>query len=276
MGVIDAVDAINFLLIYYSIDMSIEIIPVEMPIDITNMNDFLENLGSRVEGLLMDKDILVIASKILLKAKRLYIKLDDVEPSNKAVSLANKYDMDPRFVELILKNSSIVLGGVDGVLLTYIDNVLSANSGLDRKNIGIDMASLPPHLLRGSAEEVAEYIHREFGLKVAVLITDSIVYPLRMGTRQYVVDLYGLPPLIDYRGGRDLYDRTIQFTRMNLADEIASAAHLVMGEGDEATPLAIVRGVSYSYLDEDRVDDLYIKPSQCLYQTLYPQDMKNR
>jgi len=249
--------------------MEIRIIPVKIDEELDNMEDFLKTLGDKLEGILEEGDVVVIASKILLKVRGLYIQLDDVKPSDKAVKLANLYNMDPRYVELILSYSDKVLGGVDKVLLTYAGKVLTANAGLDRKNIGGGRVSLPPYLLRGVSKEIYEYLLKRLGVKVGVVITDSVVHPLRMGTRLYAVDLYGFEPIKDYRGKEDIFGRNIVFTRMNLADEISSAAHLVMGEGREKIPVAIIKGLKLSLVERDLTQEIHIDPKECLYKDLY-------
>jgi len=174
------------------------------------------------------------------------------------MGLARRYNIDPRMAQLILQYSEAVIGGVEGVILTYTGGVLAANAGIDRKNVGLGRAALPPHLLRGVAREVREALNHSLGIDIGIVITDSVVYPLRMGTRAYAVDVAGIAPLRDYRGEEDLYGRRIEFTVLNIADEVASAAHLVMGEGGESRPGAIVRGLGIA--GDGSWEDLLIEP----------------
>ena len=254
--------------------MEIRIIPIEIDQEFKDMEEFKEILKEKLRGKVDNGDILVIASKVLLKARGLYTELKDIEPSGEALRLAKKYKVDPRFAELILKYSDTILGGVDGVVLTYAGKVLTANAGLDRKNIGVGRVSLPPYLLTGISKEIHDYLKEGLGVRLGIIITDSVVYPLRMGTRLYAVDVYGFEPVRDYRGEEDIYGRNIVFTRLNLADEISSAAHLVMGEGREKIPAALIKGLDVKLLDEEVTNKLRIPPSECLYRELYPKELR--
>ncbi len=252
----------------------LSIIPVEMWVE-RGWSRFTEELRNKLDGLISDGDIVVYASKPLLIAKGFIVKTSEVKPSNQALELARRYNVEPVTAELAIRYSEYVLGGVDQVLLTISGGVFTANGGVDRKNVGLDMASLPPHLLRGTACELKEMVDNWFGVSTAAVIIDSVVYPLRMGTRAYAVDVCGLKPLEDYRGRSDLYGRTIKFTVLNIADEVASAAHLVMGEGAEAKPIAVVKGLENYVVDNavDGTDMLKIHPMYCLYRELYPKEL---
>ncbi len=254
--------------------MEVRILPIKYDVETKDFKEFKRILVEKLDGKIDEGDVLVIASKILLRVKGLYIQLEGIEPSEDAIRLSNKYGLDPRFAELIVKYSDVVLGGVEGAILTYAGGVLTANAGLDRKNIGLGMASLPPYLLRGTAKEIYNYIKETLGFRIGVIITDSVVYPLRMGTRLYAVDIYGFDPIKDYRGVEDIYGRNILFTRLNLADEVASAAHLVMGEGRERIPAVLIKGLDIRLVEDIGADKLMISPSECLYKDLYPKDLK--
>lgn len=250
----------------------VELIPLKIDL-YEDWLKFLENVSDNIKELIDEGDILVLASKVVLKTKKLFKSLGEVIPSKEAREIASRYKMDPRFVELILEYSKYILGGVEGVLLTYTGDIFTANAGLDRKNIGVDKVSLPPYLLRGTAREIYEFLVRRLGKKIGVVISDSIVYPLRLGTRAYAIDVYGFKPIRDYRGSRDLYGREIMYTRLNLADELASAAHLVMGEGRERIPVVLIKGVDIELYEGEVTDDLLIPPKECLYKDIYPEEI---
>ena len=246
----------------------IRIIPLSIDVG-EDFEKFILNVAMKIRFIADDNDILVFASKPILKAKKMYINLDDVEPGSIAKKIAEKYDLDPRMAELIIRYSDRVIGGVKEVLLTFTKGVFTANAGLDRKNIGEKYVALPPHLLIGTAKEIHRKIYEMVGLRLGIVITDSVVYPLRLGTRAYAVDIYGFNPVRDYRGSKDLYGRRIRYTLLNLADEIASAAHLAMGEGDEGIPVVLIKGVKIEPGEKYKVGDLLIRPEDCLYNSLY-------
>ena len=249
----------------------ISIIPIEMRVE-PGWREFLDKLVERLRTMIRDGDILVLASKPLLMAREMYVELNKVLLSKYAIMLAEEYRVDPRMAQLVTEYSDAILGGVEGVILTYTGGVLTANAGIDRKNIGHGRAALPPHLLRGVANEIRNVVVHRLEVEIGVVITDSVVYPLRMGTRAYAVDIAGIKPLRDYRGEKDMYGRRIEYTVLNLADEIASAAHLVMGEGSESRPGALVRGIDI--LGEGTWRDLVIEPDKCLYRDLYPPEVR--
>jgi len=233
---------------------------------------FIDEMVGILADMLEEGDILVYASKPLLIAREMVVEERDVDSSEEARRLSERYGLDPPFTELIIRYSQRVLGGVEGVLLTLAGDVFTANAGMDRKNVGLGRVALPPHLLKGVACELRRVIMDRLGVEVGIVISDSVVYPLRLGTRAYAVDICGIKPIKNYVGSRDLYGRVIRFTVLNVADELASAAHLVMGEGDEETPMAVIRGLT-EYLGEGDIDMLKIPPSRCLYRDLYPQDL---
>jgi len=190
-------------------------------------------------------DIIVVTSKAVSKAEGRLVKLDKVRPSPKAVKLARRLNKDPRIVELILKESRRVLRVERGIIITRTKHgIVCANSGVDQSNVPEGYAALLPKDPDRSAEKIAEQIEARTGVKPAVIITDTYGRPWRRGQVQFAIGVYGLNPILDYRGKPDTYGRVLKVTEIAVADELASAAELVMGK-TKMCPAALIRGYEY-------------------------------
>lgn len=210
-------------------------------------------------------DILAIASKAVATFQNQMTRLDSVEPSERAKKLAGRYDLKPGFVEVVLREADRVYGGVPKALLTLKDNILTANSGVDRKNAPKGYAIMWPNEPFKTAEELRSRIFEITSKRVGVIIVDSRVTPLRLGTTGLALAVAGFEPVKDHRGKRDLYGNTIVITRHAVADDLASAAHLLMGESDERTPLVLIKDAPVKPTDHVESSSLVIRPKQCLY-----------
>lgn len=249
-------------------NLSVELYPIKTRI-ISSKDNFIEILLDSIPIKPMDKDVIIISSKPILISLNKIIKLSDVKVSQEAFEIARKYDLDPRFAELVLEYSDKIYGGVENTILTEKDGVMIANAGLDRKNSGIDLISESPTCLRGYAKEIYNSVLKRFGVRVGVIIRDSVVFPLRRGTRSIAIDTYGFETIIDYRGKRDLFGRVVQVTQLALADELSSAAHILMGECDESIPAVLIRGLDIKLSEEEYTELLTIPEDECIYKDLY-------
>jgi len=198
-----------------------------------------------------DGDIVVVAQKIVSKSEGRYVDLAKIRPSPRAVSLAAEVHKDPRLVEVILSESRRVVRKRPGVLIVeHRLGFIMANAGVDRSNIEADIAAEPVLLLPSdpdaSAAELHEQFAAHFGKRLAVIITDSWGRAWRHGTVGVALGVAGLPALLDLRGRPDLFGRELRVTQIGFADEIASAASLVMGQADEGRPAVLVRGLTWS------------------------------
>jgi coenzyme F420-0:L-glutamate ligase len=185
------------------------------------------------------------------------------------MKLAEKSGLEPGFVELVLREAEHVYGSVSRALLTMKHGVLVANAGIDHKNAPPNHACLWPEDPNATAEVLRHSLQELTGKKLGVLLVDSHVAPLRMGTVGFALGLAGFEPIRDCRGAVDLYGKPLLITRMNLADDLASAAHLAMGETDERVPVVIVRGAPVKVTDEYDSGALRIPVSQDLYLTVF-------
>jgi coenzyme F420-0:L-glutamate ligase/coenzyme F420-1:gamma-L-glutamate ligase len=200
---------------------------------------------------LADGDVLVLAQKIVSKAEDCFVDLARVTPSAAAVELAGLVGKDPRLVEVILSESRGVIRAKPGVLITeHRSGAIMANAGVDASNVapadgGALVLKLPLDC-DASAEALRAHLCARTGRSVAVIINDSFGRPWRQGTVGVALGVAGLPALLDMRGQPDLFGRILRVTETGFADEIAAAASLLMGQADEACPVILVRGLTWS------------------------------
>jgi coenzyme F420-0:L-glutamate ligase/coenzyme F420-1:gamma-L-glutamate ligase len=211
---------------------------------------------------LRDGDVLVLAQKIVSKAEGRYVDLATVEAGERALALSNDVQKDPRLVEVILRESRQVLRHKANVLIVeHRLGFVLANAGVDQSNVDPRRGAEPVLLLPEDPDKSARLLHeglrRRLNKNVAVIVNDSLGRAWRLGAA-------GLPALRDLRGQPDLYDRPLQVSETGFADEIAAAASLLMGQADEATPVIVVRGLTWpaktspaAQLLRDAKDDLF-------------------
>lgn len=194
-------------------------------------------------------DILVVTSKIVSKAEGRFVNLRTVEPSRRAQELAEQTGKDPRLVEMILREAQAVSRAAPGVLITrHRLGFTSANAAIDHSNVGADEDEilLMPLDPDASARALSAAVGRRFGIHLPVVIADSHGRPHRLGTVGVAVGVSGMPGVEDWRGRPDLFGYQLQHTDIGLADMVASAATLLMGQAAEGVPAALVRGVAFS------------------------------
>ena len=233
----------------------IEIIPLTgLPL-VQPGDDLGHLLGDAIEraGGLRDRDVLVVAQKIVSKAEGRYVDLDQVTPSPRALAVARQCDKDPRLIEVILAESVEVVRLRPGLIITrHRLGFVAANAGVDRSNVapeGIDRVLLLPISPDRSAAILRAALRARFGSDLGVIIADSHGRPHRMGTVGVAIGLAGLPGVEDWRGRQDLFGYTLQHTEVGLADQIAAAGTLLLGQAAEAFPAVIVRGAVYETRD---------------------------
>jgi coenzyme F420-0:L-glutamate ligase/coenzyme F420-1:gamma-L-glutamate ligase len=197
---------------------------------------------------LQDGDVVVVTSKIVSKAEDRFIALSSIEPGADARELAAEVRKDPALIELVLRESSAIVRKAPHVLITRhrLGHVM-ANAGIDASNVGIgsgDVVLLLPENPDASAEIIRQRIAQVLGRNVAVIVSDSFGRPWRLGTTNVAVGIAGMAALVDQRGEIDRDGRTLQMTLIAVADAVAAATGLVMGEAAEGVPVAIVRGIA--------------------------------
>ena len=196
-----------------------------------------------------DSDVLVIAQKIVSKAEGRYIDLSEVVPSARAIELAASVQKDPRIIEVILAESQEVVRHAPGVLIvTHRLGFVMANAGVDQSNIEHpdgERALLLPENPDASCAALKTRLDRAFNADLGIVINDSFGRPWRNGVVGVALGAAGLPALLNLIGAPDLFGRALLRTEVALADEIASAASLVMGQSDDGLPLVHVRGLAW-------------------------------
>jgi coenzyme F420-0:L-glutamate ligase / coenzyme F420-1:gamma-L-glutamate ligase len=211
------------------------------------------------------RDIVVVSSKIVGIAEKRIRYLDSIKPGSKARSLAQKHSLTPAFAQAVLDEADTVVGGVKGALLTVKNGDAVANAGIDRKNAPEGAVVLWPRNPDLSAGNIRRSIRRESGKSVGVVIVDSRVSPLRLGTTGFAIGCAGFEPIEDLRGGVDLSGRRIEITFRAVADSIAASAQLVMGEASDQIPFAIVRDAPVKFGGGHGIRSAKLAWNRCLY-----------
>lgn len=205
------------------------------------------------EGIILeDGDILILAQKIVSKAEGRWVNLVNVSPSSQAIELAEQIEKDPRLVELVLRESNEVLRTRSGtIIVEHRLGFVCANAGIDHSNVAGEGNSteewvlLLPEDPDRSAQVLRERLEASSGVRLGVMIIDSHGRAWRLGVVGVAIGLAGLPGLVDLRGYSDLCGYTLRITQIGIADELAAAASLVMGQAAEGIPVVHVRGFPY-------------------------------
>ena len=203
---------------------------------------------------LLDGDILVIASKVLAYSQGLLVRVADADD----------------FRELVRREADRVLYEGD-MVLTLKNNVLIPNAGIDQSNTPEGEAVLWPEKPFEAARSLRTELMGEFGLsRLGIVISDSHCQPLRVGTTGIAIGWAGFEGVVDERGAKDLYGRKMAYTQIAVADNLASAANLLMGETDASVPFVIVRAFAAHFTEKEASDgDYFMEPGKCLYSPLY-------
>lgn len=232
--------------------------------------DSVRGAGHQIE----DGDILVVASKVVSTALGVMADMSKIVPGAKAKSIAKKFGLNPAHVQLILDQADEVYGGVAYeaprfvIFWTRKGGAFEINSGVDIKNSppGLETIDLPD--ANKDAEAARQRVFALAGKKVGVLIVDSNWYPLRNGSIGFTVGLAGFDPVknctIDEHGNQayDIYGRPVPLARHNVADDVAAAAHLLIGEAGERVGVVIAKGVPAHFTEKPDLESLMLKPNE--------------
>ena len=233
-----------------------QIIPIPIEKEIT-VDDDLSKLILN-SGDILDGDVLVIAQKIISKQEGRMIELSTVQPSLLAQGISSQYNKDPALVELILSESKRIVRLKNGLIIVETNSgFICANAGIDESNVIDGFATLLPLNSDKSAEIIRTNILNKTGKNVAVVISDTFGRPFRMGQTNCAIGISGLNPILDYAGTLDSFKRILHITAIAIADELSSAAELVMGKTKKC-PVAIIRNYSFN-VGNNTIQDL-IRP----------------
>jgi coenzyme F420-0:L-glutamate ligase / coenzyme F420-1:gamma-L-glutamate ligase len=216
-------------------------------------DDLASIIGAAIRSaglVLRDRDVLVLAQKIVSKAEGRFVELAEVTPSPRALELAARVGKDPRLVEIILSESTeVVRTRRDVLIVAHRLGFVMANAGIDQSNIehgdGAGRVLLLPADPDGACAALKQRLEAEFGVRLGVVINDSFGRAWRNGVVGVALGAAGLPALVDMIGEPDLFGRTLRVTQIAFADEIAAAASLVMGQGAERQPAVLVQGLDW-------------------------------
>jgi coenzyme F420-0:L-glutamate ligase/coenzyme F420-1:gamma-L-glutamate ligase len=208
---------------------------------------------------LADRDVLVLAQKIVSKSENRYAYLNDVVPSDKAKALSIEIDKDPRLVELILSESREVVRQRPGVVIVEHNlGYVHANAGIDKSNISSDEDNprvlLLPLNSDVSAEKLRKDLFDQTGKEVFIIINDSAGRAWRNGTVGMAIGSSGFAALEDLIGRDDLFKRPLEITQVAVADELAAAASFLMGQASEGSPVVLIRGARLSAITPPSID----------------------
>lgn len=246
--------------------MTIKILPInKLPIikkgdDLANL--ILESTESS-NNYIKDGDILVICHVIVSRSEGNIVDLKSINPSLIAKNFGEYTEKDARLVEVILRESKSIRRMSKGVLITETKHgFICANSGVDKSNVpGEDIVAPLPVDADLSAQKIRNQIKLMRGIDVAVIICDTHGRAHRDGEINIAIGISGINAIRDRRGEKDLFGYELKVKRTAIADELASAAELVIGQADEAVPAAIIRGYKYKISENASIKDL-IRPRE--------------
>lgn len=227
--------------------------------------DIATKNGVKIE----EGDIVVIAQKIFSKAEKRVVKLRDIIPSEGAYEIAEKTGKSPKFVELVFRETEKVVKASPEILLVKDKRgLICINAGIDKSNVeGEGNFALLPENPDKSAEECRVKIKKLTGKNVAVIICDTYSRPFRRGQVNFAIGFAGINPFKDYRGKEDLFGKILKVKNVAIVDEIAAAAELLMGQGKEATPVVIFKGLNniVEFCEKHSINDLQISREKDLF-----------
>jgi len=224
----------------------LEIVPIKINKEITRGDDLTKLiLSSYSKSKFKDDDILIISQKIISKQEGRTVDLSLVIPSNLALGIAAEYKKDPKLVEVILSESNRIVRMENEVIITETKNgFICANSGVDESNTEDGYVTMLPLDSDKSAQNIKQEILKKTGKNIAVLITDTFGRPFRMGQTNCAIGVSGIDSILDYKGKKDSFGKTLRVTEIAISDELCSAAELVMGKTLNS-PVAIVRNFKF-------------------------------
>ncbi|MEM3699572.1 MAG: coenzyme F420-0:L-glutamate ligase [Candidatus Bathyarchaeia archaeon] len=232
-----------------------------------NLAELICSAAERQKTPIQNGDIIVVTHVVVSRAEGKIVNLDDVMPSAFAKSIAEQYGKDPALVEVVLRESKSMVRMDRGILITESKHgFVCANSGVDKSNVpGEKIVALLPENPDESAEKIRKEIKRLTGCDVAVIISDTHGRPLREGEINVAIGVAGIKPIRDRRGEKDLFGYVLRIKKTAIADELASAAELVIGQANEGIPVAIIRGYNYPKSESARATELIMSKEKDLF-----------
>jgi coenzyme F420-0:L-glutamate ligase / coenzyme F420-1:gamma-L-glutamate ligase len=234
---------------------TVSILPVDGLPEIQAGDDLHGMIGDAITSSLQTLeigDVVVVTHKVVSKAEGGLIDLASIEPSSLAAQFARDWDKDPRHVEVVLRQSRRIIRMVRGLIIAEtMHGFICANAGVDASNVSPDVVCVLPEDPDGSAETIRRHLVSRFfpefqseGSPIGVIVTDSFGRPWRNGIVNIAIGVAGMPALADYRGQFDAGGYELRASVLAVADELASAAELIMHKL-AARPVAVIRGYTF-------------------------------
>jgi len=242
--------------------IGVEGLPLIEPGD--NLSELLVKAAKDQKTPIQDNDIIVVTHVVVSKAEGNIVNLDEVAPGERAKEIAKQTNKDPALVEVILRESKdIVRIGPNSIITETLSGIISANAGVDRSNVSGDRNVVPlPKDPFASAQKIRQEIKQLTGANVAVIVSDTHGRPFRNGEINVAIGVAGMKPIRDRRGEKDLFGYVLKIKQTAIADELASAAELVIGQANEGIPAAIIRGYTNYTPTENASPSEIIRPKE--------------
>ena len=217
-----------------------------------NLGQLIVQAAEKQKTPIQEKDVIVVTHVVVSKAEGNIINLDNIVPSEQAKEIALKTGKDPALVEVILQETKeIVRVNRNSIIVETKSGIICANAGVDRSNVSGDRNVVPlPTKPNVSAQNIRKEIKRLTGANVAVIVSDTHGRPFRLGEINVAVGVAGIKPIRDRRGEKDLFGYVLRIKQTAIADELSSAAELVIGQANEGIPVAIIRGYNYPVAED--------------------------
>ena len=214
-----------------------------------------------------DGDVFAIAQKIVSKSENRYLDLSSVNPSKEATDLSKKISKEPNFIQAILNESKKVVKFRMGVLIVeHKLGLININAGIDLSNVpGENLALLLPKNPKKSAKVIQKNLAKKLNKKISIIITDSMTRPYRSGVINFALASHNIQSLVDLKGHRDIYGKKLRGTEVAVADELASAAGLLMGQSNEKKPVVLIKGFKQDSSETNDAFDLTVTEKEDLY-----------
>ncbi len=215
-----------------------------------------------------DGDVIIIAQKVVSKSENRYQNINYVIPTDEAIKLGQELKRDPGFMQIILDESSKIISTDKNVILVeHKLGFININAGLDRSNIDQKKNNvlLLPKDPSKSANNLQIDIAKETTKSISVIITDSMTRPYRSGVTNFALASSNIQSLIDLKGEEDIYGNILKSTEIAIADELSAAAGILMGQGDDAKPVIIIKGFDRNKYSKNDAFDLIVNEEDDLY-----------
>ena len=215
-----------------------------------------------------DNDVIVVAQKIISKSENRYVDLDKVKISEEAIDLASKLNKDKGLIQTIINESNKIISTEKKVVIVeHKLGFININAGIDQSNIPQDknLALLLPENPTKSAIDLHQELTKFLNKNISIIISDSMTRPFRSGVTNFALASHNIQSLIDLKGDEDMFGNKLKGTEIATADELASAAGLLMGQSDEGIPVVVIKGFNRSSYQINNAFDLIVNENDDLY-----------